>query len=356
MEFLAHIHQSRFSNEFVQSLKEILETCCVLSCIERAVETSHYCEQKKYMSIAYEVRVNTVEADGHWYHRCLTESNHHLWRWQKQRLYRKNIFPSAPVDYSNAQGKSTFGPIKVFDGLYDPQSVEIRLFNLQYVGWVPNLRTEYYKEVVARQSLTQIQVPAVAEYLGCVVENGLIIGVALRKPKCSFEYALSQNMPCAEMHSKDLVDTVAVMQRHGMVKSPIRPSAVALDTYNRLVLVGVDCMFSSSWCGGTKLLLTPETSQKELAYSLAKTNPLGPVFARLCARIQSFGYDQHKSHASIVTNSCNRSTCHYDYLNDHVLTARPHCFHTLHVPEPQVLDPQVSSVFSLKSKCLKLIK
>ncbi|KAJ2698896.1 hypothetical protein FB645_005493 [Coemansia sp. IMI 203386] len=229
------------------------------------------------MSIAYEVRVNTVEADGHWYHRCLTESNHHLWRWQKQRLYRKNIFPSAPVDYSNAQGKSTFGPIKVFDGLYDPQSVEIRLFNLQYVGWVPNLRTEYYKEVVARQSLTQIQVPAVAEYLGCVVENGLIIGVALRKPKCSFEYALSQNVPCAEMHSKDLVDTIAVMQRHGMVKSPIRPSAVALDMYNRLVLVSVDCMFSSSWCGGTKLLLTPETSQKELAYSLAKTNPLGPL-------------------------------------------------------------------------------
>ncbi|KAJ2862797.1 hypothetical protein FB639_005347, partial [Coemansia asiatica] len=187
----------------------ILETCCVLSCIERAVETSSYCEQKNYMSIAYEVRINTVDADGHWYHRCLTESNHHLWRWQKQRIYRKNVFPSAPVDYSNAQGKSSFGPIKVFDGLYDPQDVDIRLFNLQYVGWVPNLRSEYYKEVVARQRLAQIQTPAVAEYLGCVVENGLIIGVAIRKTKCTLEHALSQNVPCAEMYSKDLADAVA---------------------------------------------------------------------------------------------------------------------------------------------------
>ncbi|KAJ2380445.1 hypothetical protein GGI05_006305, partial [Coemansia sp. RSA 2603] len=300
----------------------------------RAVETSSYCLQNKYKSIAYEVRINTRENDGHWYHRCLTESNHHLWRNQKLRIHRRNIFPCAPVDYTNAQGKGLLGPIKVFSKPYDPQYVDIRLFNLQYVGWVPNIRSKFYREVVARQKLSKLRLPGLSEYLGCVVENGLIVGIAIRKSTCSLDQALNQDMPCNEMHSKDLVDSVAIMQRLGLIKSPIYPSAVGLDRYNRMTLETIECMFASDWHGGTKPIRT-DAIHKADAYSLARNNALAPVFSRLCSRTKTFGRKKYSAGAHDIYNACNRSTCKHDYLHAPILATRPHTHHTLHVAAPQ---------------------
>ncbi|KAJ1718504.1 hypothetical protein LPJ53_006486, partial [Coemansia erecta] len=306
----------------------------VLSCIERAVETSSYCLQEKYKSIAYEVRINTRESDGHWYHRCLTESNHQSWRHQKQRIHRRNIYPCAPVDYTNAQGHGILGPIKVFSGPYDPQHVDIRLFNLQYVGWVPNIRAEFYREVVARQKLSKLRLPGLSEYLGCVVENGLIVGVAIRKNTCSLDQALGQGMPCTKMHSKDLVDTVAVMQRLGLIKSPIYPSAVGLDRYNRMTLESIECMFASNWHGGTKPMRT-EGMDGDAALVLARNNALAPIFGRLCSRTKAFGRKRYTVGAYDIYNACNRGTCKHDYLHAPILATRPQNHHTLHVAVPQ---------------------
>ncbi|KAJ2383519.1 hypothetical protein GGI05_005290, partial [Coemansia sp. RSA 2603] len=300
----------------------------------RAVETSSYCLQEKYKSIAYEVRINTRESDGHWYHRCLTESNHHLWRNQKQRIHRRNIYPCAPVDYTNVQGHGILGPTKVFSGPYDPQYVDIRLFNLQYVGWVPNIRAEFYREVVARQKLSKLKLPGLSEYLGCVVENGLIVGIAISKSPCSLEQALNQDMPCTEMHSKDLVDTVAVMQRLSLIKSPIYPSAVGLDRYNRMTLESIECMFDSDWHGGTKPMRA-DVMHDDDASTLARNNALAPVFSRLCSKTKEFGHKRYSVGAYDIYNACNRGTCKHDYLHAPILATRPQNHHTLHVAAPQ---------------------
>ncbi|KAJ2721769.1 hypothetical protein GGI07_003762, partial [Coemansia sp. Benny D115] len=350
MDYLSCIDASHFSTDFMASLKALLGRSHVLSCIERAVETSNYCLQEKYCSVSYEVRVNTVESDGHWYHRCLTETNHHTWQWQKQRLYRKNIFPSAPVDYSNIQGKSRLGPILIFSGKPDPRYVDIRLFNLAYAGWVPNIRAEYYKEIIARQKLSQMNLPALGMYLGCVVENGLIVGVAIRRYEYSLERALRENVPCSSMRSGDLVATVLLMQRMGLVKGPVHPSSVVLDSSNRMLLVGIECMFPYDWQGGTKPSYGVRYRDRRTS-EIASCHPLGPVFTMICSRVQCVNREKpprslrpniltkrfmrwrYHQQLPVTTTRCMRGVCEHSPLKSPILAAGPSNPHILWIPE-----------------------
>ncbi|KAI7831055.1 hypothetical protein BX661DRAFT_180556 [Kickxella alabastrina] len=346
MDYLNCINHDHFSPEFSESLSDLLSHGHVLSCIERAVKTNSYCEQTKYCSVAYEVRVNTVEVDGHWYHRCLTESNHHNWNWQKQRIYKNNIFPSAPIDYASAQGKSSLGPIKYLVA----RRIRAILFNLAYVGWVPNVRAEYYKEIVARQRLAQMELPAVSAYLGCVIENGFIIGVAVARYWCSLERALGGNISCTNMDTRDLVASISTMQKGGLIKAPVLPSSVVLDKYGRLILVSVECIFSADWCGGTK----PWAEAMDCIddhLEMAKRHPLGLVFARICATVRTLGqaklptsmrpntltrgrrmWDQRQQ-VQILLTSCNRHVCKHSALKNSIHSTRPQNTHTLWVSE-----------------------
>ncbi|KAJ2627916.1 hypothetical protein GGF44_004601 [Coemansia sp. RSA 1694] len=290
MDFIDH---SRYSLACLAKFRAILQHESVVSYAEHSG------------SLSYEIHIVTVEeADGQWVHRLLTNSNHAQWQHQaKQPIDRRNVLPRINHKTMRAYRGG---------GSHDARrQVMIRRLDVARAGWgEPNVRALLSREIQARERLSKLRLPGVAAYMGCTVDSdGLVTGVALGRCQMSLEYALSvARVPCRDLLSRDLVDSVAALQRLGSaIGRPISPSAVMVDGYGRLVLVSVDCI-ARTWVQGRP----------------GASDPLAPVFARLCSTTSVAN-----SSSPARRSSCGRSVCQFSPLGSHVLAVGPHHSHRL---------------------------
>ncbi|KAJ2847931.1 hypothetical protein GGI22_005845, partial [Coemansia erecta] len=210
----------------------------------RLVPVSSAAHDKPTSSYHYEVRL-TIEQGSNapkishrpsWRHYAITNSNHVQWRWNCTTISKHNILP--------AIGGNGRTPFRIYRGALS--RVSVRRFKLELIGCMPNLKARFYREIMVRERLAHMQLPGVAEYVGCVIEDGLVVGVAVRPPMCSLGEALASSggIPCAEIVSTNLTHATIAMQCAGMAfRAPVRPSAVMLDRKRCLVLVDIDCLF-----------------------------------------------------------------------------------------------------------------
>ncbi|KAI8319033.1 hypothetical protein GQ54DRAFT_299662 [Martensiomyces pterosporus] len=320
MEHLCNIDLRHFSLGFVTTIQTILSRGGILSCIETRDITKH--------GLIRQVRINTREPDGEWYHRCLTEHNYHQWAAQKTLLRKEDVFPKA-----KGMGFKTFDHTK-----HSPKDVHIKLVNLAYAGCIPNMREAFVEEIATVERASKLNHPGIAEYYGCVVENGLITGIAMKRYVVSLEQALGKSgIRCSKFSSQSLVYAATALERLDMCVSTIKPSDVMLDQEGSLVLVDMDCAFPGWWMGGTKKWNRNEHcgSPQPSSDSCECCYPLKQLFSRICSKVcietraaDKHGRPQHTYQASVT--SCKRPVCCLDPFDDDPLEdASPHHVHEL---------------------------
>ncbi|KAJ1665299.1 hypothetical protein EV178_003357 [Coemansia sp. RSA 1646] len=276
------IDTSHYSADFLATLESIvsLSNTRVIACAERLVPVDPVLYDPSTSSYHYEVRLTTEEcgtkrSSPSWQHYVLTNSNHMRWRLHRTTISKQNILPAS-------SGCTRF---RIYQGALS--KVYVRRFALEYIGCLTNLKARFYREIHERERLARMRLPGVAVYLGCVVQDGLVVGVALRRPMYSLDNALSRfdGVPCAEISSNYLVRATIAMQCAGMtLKAPVRPSAVVLDWNRCLVLADIGCLFPEP--PGMLFADLLATSQK--APPAVLQSPLGPVFARILQHVVEF--------------------------------------------------------------------
>ncbi|PIA15383.1 hypothetical protein COEREDRAFT_87998 [Coemansia reversa NRRL 1564] len=298
MECTEGVKCSHFSKNCLDALEIIRGRGRVLACIERKIASTVAAKSHFY---TYEVRITIREGDGHWYHYCINENN---WQQPQKIIVRQqDIFPSA------------LNPrLKIFSPRTEceRQRAEIKPLNPAYIGWVPNIKLRFYREILVHQMLDELKIPGIGKYFGCVVENGLVTGIAYRRYSWTLNQALAANVPCHYINSKGLVDATTAMQQLGVMNSPINPESVVLDRKMCLVLTNVECAFESNWCGGTKALamVAPKYTPVNHSYDYLRgyDSPLNLIFAKLCSAVH-INTQPNMQHSSTVQNSCGRSAC-----------------------------------------------
>ncbi|KAJ1728430.1 hypothetical protein LPJ72_005478 [Coemansia sp. Benny D160-2] len=279
----------------------------VVACVERFIVA----EPGRWF---YEVRLTTDDdndakqwmSGASWHHYVLTEANHRYWRQNRTVISKQNILPAAPAPASHGGGGGGGGGggssrFRIYyHGSRSPHSetqlqpaleaVHVRRFNLAYIGCLPNLKARFYREIMVRERLARMRLPGICTYLGCIVENGLVVGVALQGPLLALDEALGGGfggIPCRDIVSTSLVHaTIAMQCAAGMaLKGPVRPSAVMVEPRSRsLVLADIDCLFA-----GPPGMLFGDLSARGLDAAVRPAvllkSPLGHIFVRMCSRV-----------------------------------------------------------------------
>ncbi|KAJ1786508.1 hypothetical protein LPJ59_005914 [Coemansia sp. RSA 2399] len=330
------IDPSHYSADFLDTLALIVSqhNTRVVACVERLVPVAPVAYDKSTRSYHYEIRL-TIERAGNspktshrpsWKHYAITNSNHTQWRWNCTTIGKRNILPAISGSGST--------PFRIYRGALS--NVYVRRFTPELIGCMPNLKARFYREIMMRERLARMQLPGVAEYVGCVVEDGLVVGVAVRPLMCSLSDALAHSggIPCAEIVSTNLVHATIAIQCAGMaLRAHVRPSAVMLDWKRCLVLVDIDCLFPEP----PGILLADLQAANRKVPSVVRQCPLSPVFACMCSRmlVEPEGFSgRARAQMREISLSCGRRhTCHYNALTSPLLSTRPQLVHSLCVPE-----------------------
>ncbi|KAJ1953905.1 hypothetical protein GGI12_005909 [Dipsacomyces acuminosporus] len=300
--YLFHVNENHFSPGFMSTLETILDRGGILSCIE--VQSSDG------FGAVYQVRINTREPDGEWYRRCLTEHNYVHWKKEKELLRKGDLFPSI-----KGTGFKVFNHHK-----HRSSNVQIKLVNLAFAGCITHMKEAIIEEIEVFETVSKLKQPGIAKYYGCVVENGLITGIAVKKYRKTLARVLRENdTPCSHLSSANLVYAATAMERLGLCISPIKPSSVVLDDRNNMVLADMHCAFPSWWLGGTKRW-DPEDCSGPNALQAHKKDesehcyPLKDLFSKICSRVCIEGYAGEPSRkakrlSKTTTFSCGRAVC-----------------------------------------------
>ncbi|KAJ2660699.1 hypothetical protein IWW48_002796 [Coemansia sp. RSA 1200] len=339
------INRNHYSADLLATLDAIVAQpgIRVVACVERFIAA-------ELGRGFHEVRLTTDDdndakqwmSGASWHHYALTEANHRQWQQNRTVISKQNILPAAPAPSSHGGGGGSNRFRIYYRGNRSPHSetrqqqqqqevsppleaVHVRRFNLAYIGCLPNLKARFYREIMVRERLARMRLPGICAYLGCIVENGLVVGVALQGPLLALDEALGGGfggIPCRDIVSTSLVHaTIAMQCAAGMaLRGPVRPSAVMVERRSRsLVLADIDCLFA-----GPPGMLFGDLSARGLDAAVRPAvllkSSLGHIFVRMCSRVlvETGGAREPRE----IAMACRRPVCQHCPLTSALLNTR----------------------------------